>query len=449
MSLMSFAPSATQAPKAIQPVVPTQINPTVVNNQLRPVSSLRGYVEGMRCVVHYYSQVNDGTQATYGHDVGKSPLLQQFIKIKRLEIILDGDINPSQNNADKTFTVTGSAFITMGVIPNEGDMFSMDVGDGRVGVMQINNSQRLTAMNNAVYQVDFQLMYYASELIKYNDLEAKVVQQLNYVRDFAQFGKDPVVTDDMFADLKALSKLQFELANDYLRAFTNKEHKLLTLPGQLVITHDPFCASAFRSTIDIHLHHEVESLRFLNVSLDNQTDQPTLWDALKERRPELLIGCRDRSNVLNAYSLRQQPVLRSLRYSGAELIVFPFSRSQSNNKPLIGTVDWVPTPLISPGGAVTLMNRVGTASPVSSVLVPLHPVCKDGFYVLSEAFYTNTPAGQSLLEKLVWDYLQGEGISSRDLHYLISNHRSWPADQRYFYTPILLILIRSALIDAV
>lgn len=448
MSLLTFGPSATPAPTAPQPVLPTQVKPVVVDNQVRPVSHLRGYIEGMRCVVNYYSQVTDGTSATYGHDVGKSALLQQYRKIKRLEIVLDGDIVPNQNTQDKTFVIAGTAFISTGVVPNEGDVFVMDVGDGRMGVMQVNNSQRMTAMNDSVYQIEFQQIFFSSDTGRFNDMESKVVQELNFVRDFAQFGKDPVVTDTVYADLKALSKIQYELVEDYLRAFTNRDHRLLTLTGQSLVTYDAFTAKALRAIVDTRLHPAIEQLRFLNDGLDDQRDQPTLWDVLLQRRADLLIGCRDRSHAISTKNYPRSPVIRSLRYSGAQLLIFPYSRTPSLEDKAEGSQAWTPTAVATPGGSTTLMQRVGQPESTAQNMVVMHPVCKDGYYVLSEAFYTNNATEQSLLEKLVWDYLQGEGISSRNLHYLVSNHRAWSAPERYFYVPVVLMLMRAALMDA-
>lgn len=448
MSLLSFSPTSTPAPTVVQPTAPLHISPVVVDNQTRPVASLRGFVEGMRCIVNYYSCVATQADATYGHDVGKSPLLQQYNKINNLDIVLDGDITTTQDTKDKTFVISGSAFITTGLIPNEGDLFSMDVGDGRVGIMQVNNSQRMTAVNNAVYQIDFKQIFYVSDTARYGDLESKVIQNLHFIRDFAQFGKDPVVTTSVFADLKALSKIQYDLVEDYLRAFTNRNHRLLVCGGQTRVTYDAFAVKTLRAVTDSRSHPAIEQLRFLTDMVDDQLDQPTLWDALLQRRSDLLIGCRDRSKVIDARLHSRQPVLRSLRYSGAELLVFPYSRTASLEDKNEGAVDWTPTASMTPGGAVSLHARSGTPEAPAAHLPPLHPVCKDGFYVLSEAFYTNDPANQSLLEKLTWDYLQGDGISSRNLHYLVSNHRAWTAPERYFYVPVVLILIRAALLNA-
>lgn len=449
MSLMQFGPSATQAPSAPQPVQPTQVTPVVVDNQVRPVSHLRGYVEGMRAVVHYYSQVTNSTLATYGHDTGKSQALQQYRKINRMEVILDGDLSQEQDQDTKAFVIKGTAFVTTAsLVPNAGDLFSMDVGDGRVGIMQVNNSQRMTAMNETVYQIEFTHLFYASDE-RFADLESKVVQQLHYIRDYAQFGKDPVVTESVFVDLKALSKIKVSLINDYLRSFTSREHKLLMMVGQPELTHDLYCAAAFRRIVNTRLHPEVENLRFLNNGIDDHHDQATLWDALFERRADLLIGCRDRSYAIASTSFRPAAVLRSLRYCGAQKIVFPYSRAIDRLESFYGiSMPWTPTVTFSPGGDLSAMVRAGEPSALAATLPPLHPVSQGGFYILSEAFYTNQVAGQSLLEKLVWDYLQGEGISSRDLHYLVSNHRAWSAEQRYFYVPILLILIQAALMDA-
>jgi hypothetical protein len=72
----------------------------------------------------------------------------------------------------------------------------------------------------------------------------------------------------------------------------------------------------------------------------------------------------------------------------------------------------------------------------------IYPVLSDASYVLSSNFYNST-ATMSLLEVLTWDYINGKSISPTVLVQLISNYAAWGGLERFYYLPIVLILIRS------
>jgi hypothetical protein len=322
----------------------------------------------------------------------------------------------------------------------------MDAGNGRVAIMQVNNSQRMTAVDDSVYQIDFTRMYYATDA-RYADLEKKVIQTYEYLKDFANFGKEAVVTQTEFADLKALSTIQYELVDDYLRNYANRDSKLLVVPGQFIPTHDAFTAHAFRSLVNVRRHPSIENLRFVKDGVTNTSEQPTLWDVLMERRKELLVGCRSQSHALMASAFPQRPILRSMRFCGADQLVFPALPGSNPDNLFVGSTPWAPEAVAPVAGPAAMLARKGAPNPAAATMPPLHPVCMDGYYILSSAFYTNDAAQQSLLEKLVWDYLENESISARDVHYLVSNHRAWSAVDRYFYVPIVLVLIQALLLD--
>lgn len=446
-NLVNFGPTAPAPDRVVQPVVPTQTRPIVVDTGKRPVATLGGYVDGIPARVHWYSQVNDGQMGTYGYDKGKSASVQQFIKIHNLEIRLDGDFTPTQNPQDKTFTVEGGAHVTTGVVPNVGDVFSYEAGDGRYAVYQVNESIRTTAMNAAVYRVRFTRIFYTSDP-RYVDLENKVVEggRMYYIKEYAQFGRDPVVTTAVYEDLRALHKLQGEMAEDFIRSFTNREYGFLAVPFQVATTYDPFLAEAFRALIDPSRHPAIQRVRFYKYAQDGSYNQPTIWDVVLQRRPDLLVDCRSKSEMTRFTNFVPMPTLLSLRYCGADNLVLPQSETDGGFQRYDYTETWAPLPGPTPKGPMEAFLSTTINGPAAT-LPKLHPVCKDGYYVLSEAFYKRDPAGYSLLEKLMWDYLERDALRSDLVRHLASNYRVWEPAQRFYYTPLVLVLIQMCLMN--
>ena len=132
-------------PPTIKPVIP-KVEPdknqsVFIDTRYQPLSSLLKYTQGAIWTVNYYSQYHDRDNATYAQDPGQSPIYQQFRKIERLELRVESPLNQQQDQESKGFSVKGSAYLPLSIIPNAGDMFTADVGDGREGVFQIDNSR--------------------------------------------------------------------------------------------------------------------------------------------------------------------------------------------------------------------------------------------------------------------------------------------------------------------
>ena len=145
-------------------------------------------------------------------------------------------------------------------------------------------------------------------------------------------------------------------------------------------------------------------------------------------------------------------MLRSLYFSRIRNIVYPYPVSPGMDSYYNGA-DYVLSDmplevLPSAGGAAQASDR--PTKPADIILQPTKEVNFGGFYVLSEAFYSDATDGDlSLLEKLTLDYCKGKPVNSSHLVWLISNYRSWPALHRYYYLPICMMLARSLVQDAI
>lgn len=436
--IVSLKPTATQPPRVVEVVNPVGNKPIVVDNQKLPTSTLRNYVEGRPVKVDWYQKQRDKVSGSYTQDGQVSASIDQFIKINALLVRLDGEIDYNQDNKDLTFSIKGALYVTTGLVPAEGDLFVYEAGNGRKLVYTVTQSNRLSALNEAVYRCDFTALYYSTDK-RFDDLNKKVLQEFIFIEDYANFGKASVITTDLFRLIKNLILAKERMAEDYIREFRDKETHLLLVPSQMSSTYDPFTAKALQECLTHLSYYDLNKVRFQSISLDDLEGFPTVWDALTQRRPDLLIGARIKSACISISSIPAVTMLRTIRHCGASYLVFP--QVESSTAPIANEAgDWLPTSGNNPNGPAHLLFHSTTAN----TRVITHDVCKDGLYIFSKAFYNKDHEGMSFLELLLWRYMENQPPDVAALQELVSNWRAWPNVKRYFYTPALLLLIDDA-----
>lgn len=452
---MSVITRKVTAPAEIVPVIAkiqsTPAKSLVVDTQATPRSTLSNYVEGAVYTVDYYSQILSADMATYALDPTKSAIYQQYKKIKRLEIRLTDPLSGSQDPVDKVFTIRGAGHITTGIIPNEGDSFVADVGDGREGVFQVNSSEKRSIFADSVYHIEFQLIFF-SEVApdRRADLENKVLATYHYIRDYARWGKNPIVADNRYKCLLDLRTLYNDMVKHYFEWFISKERGTLLVPGQPDTTYDPFVVALLRQILSVREVPELMRMREWGLTDDNLLSQPQVWTALLRRDKELLSIVNAKMGVVSTRDFSRAPALRSIRYSGIDQMVYPLLQNKAadsdlnyfDKAPTMGALVNVPSLY---GNVAAMLHNPDYADPLN--VTPIYPVLQDDFYVFSQAFYTDVGT-KSLLEKITQDYLQGETIIPEHLHYLASNFSAWGGLERFYYIPVLILLTQSLLRDA-
>ena len=183
-------PAPVSVPKpSIPRIESADAQSNLVDTKYVPMTSLVTFIEGSSYTVNYYSQVLGQDTALYSHDRGQSRLYEQYRKINHLEIKLDGPFTTNQDDDSKRFEVTGTGTIHSLVIPNHGDMMIGDAGDGREAIFQVEQSEKKSIFNESVYSITFTMICFVKDNPqKKQDMDAKVVQELHYIHDFARQG---------------------------------------------------------------------------------------------------------------------------------------------------------------------------------------------------------------------------------------------------------------------
>lgn len=434
-------PSRIEAPSAKSNVVDTRITPSF---------TLQTFVQGSSYTVNYYQQILGKDNELLGQDPNKLAVYQQFRKINQLIIKLDGSLTSSQNQENNNFTVTGSGTVHSYIIPNVGDMFAGDVGDGREGIFEVNSSEKKSIYQESVYSISFTLIYFTDQKPDYKaDLEKKVIEELYYLQDFIRFGQDPLLSSKDYYNLRSLSTAYNNLINFYVSWFVSDEFKTLLLPKQTSPTYDPYVLQFFLSIVSVSDHPIIQKIKVLNIQNNNDTKLLTIYKALRDRIQVGINLMIPKMGLLDASSFRDNPFYRSIFYSNIEKLVYPLSPNRHTDDSYSGYSHTASDISIQDVGSlvqpfepelqVNLDAHVGT--------VPIvHPVLKDTYYVLSEAFYKNK-TDKSLLEIVCKNYLEGKNNQISDIVALVQSSHRWGQLEQFYYIPIVLLLIKDLIRD--
>ena len=436
------------APPEFKPLIP-KIEPVenksiIIDTKFTPKSSLLKYVEGSPWTINYYSAYHDRDNALYGQDPGQSPLYQQYRKIEHLEIRVDTPLTTQQDQESKGFAVTGSAIVPLSVIPNEGDMFVADVGDGREGVFQISNSEKRSIYKESVYFIEYVMLYYSdNEKERRADLEKKVINSLHYVKEFAQYGQNALITEDRYKTLREIAFNYQRLKKQYFQWFFSKEFSTIILPRQTTTVYDSYVVKVIQALYLTNEVYEFKLMRALNVEDDNYLKQPTIWDALLQRDIHILNSCEKRMGLVSTASFSRDPMTENIFYSGIDKIIYPKVvnpvQDQNNNN-----LDKSP----AMDGLIDVSTLYGNTAPLvtdniiehlGKPMTIVHPVTKDDYYILSSNFYNNKD-DKSLLEVLAENFLQREANNPELVLKLMQQCWKWGGLERFYYIPLVMIL---------
>jgi hypothetical protein len=454
----------TVPPKAV-PVEPTaiaaEVRNAVVDSRYIPMSSLLTHIEGASWTVDYYSQVLDLESETSDLQLNQQAVYQQYKLIRHLELKVQGELTPQQDEQSRNMIITGSAVLYPGVRPNNGDIFLADIGDGRIGVFTITRTEKKAIFKDTCYQIDYMLRDYLTT--EYRDgLAKKVVKESVFVRDFIHHGQNPVMATSDFDQITALNAGYQNLLFQYMSDFFNVEYQTLCVPNQTNVTYDPFMVKALLSVLDNSENNTIHRIRALNVDGNVRYKENNLWTCLTNLNDDVRELCFHKAGLSPSGMFKESAQFDGIYYSGIQDVVYPIDSSTLTVVDMQYSVldPLVPGRLLPGIARNKELRRVlvskelkgfhyaPTEAPVGIEALPdIHPVNKDDFYVLSEAFYDDLPVGLSKLEQLTLCALKGESMHKPTLLNLVKTCKRWNNLERFYYIPILFILIKTALRD--
>lgn len=438
------SPIITEMPRIHSPSVES----VEVDAKFTPLTSLITFVSGYAWTVDYYSQIITKDTSLVGHDPGLPGQLQQYRLINNLDIKANDPISWNQDRVSKNITATGNSTMHSMVIPNSGDMFVAEVGDGRRGVFQVYNSEKKSILSQSVYSFDYSLIFFVdNEPRRYDDLKSKVVQELHYIRDFVRFGQNPLVTTDELNTIEKLGDLYEQMLDYHTSRFFNRQFKTFTIPGQSTPHYDPFLTKFISKTTTSLKHPDLRDLIVLNDDDDYQLRKPSVLDAIYDGSNITLDLAFRKFGFVSARSFYYNPVANGIRFSGVDKIVYPLGADPAEERN-VNSIDYKSPYYIKLFETKTHGGPFDVATPTNllelepgSVAI-IKPLQVDEFYIFSQAFYEGG-AGQSLLEVCVHNFIAGRQNTPKDLYTVVRNFHHWGNLEAFYYIPIVLVLINS------
>ena len=437
---------------------------TILETKFEDQPAIISHIEGSPWTLEFWlSQVLSGDSPLQGQQLTSHAIHQQYHAIIGMEIRVQGSLSHSQDAASSESTVTGSAHVFPFLIANVGDMFVARLFDGSIGIFQVTRSEKLSIMKESAYAIDY-ILVGRNDKARYDDLMRKIVKRSYFNRDFLYHGQNPILTEEAFDTLKFLQRTYHQINQSFFDSFFSVEYATLLVPGQMQPTYDKFLLNAVLGMVDQRSHDRIKYIRNLNVQDDNLMRSRSIWDVLRSRDRNQMYDIFTKVGVVPAESFTKQPIFEGIRYSGIRKVIYPLdppfhvdsASSTIVKMPFTGMVDGgeknnafksykerkqkFEDSQLEPGQDPVVVTDEDVYRELG-----IKPVFSDDYYVFSKAFYDNdtAPFAQSKMEVLVNRYIDGESISYAELRDLAKNVHCWSVVEKYFYTPVLMVLIGS------
>jgi len=412
-------------------------------------SALMTHIEGSSWTVNYYSQVLGADSALAGQNVNRNTIYQQYKLIQGLELKVTSPLTSVQDQETKAFSIVGTANLYPCIIPNEGDMFLADIGDGREGIFRITLSERKAIFKDTSHTIEYILIDYSTPE-RIGDLNMKVIDTLVFVRDFLKHGQNPLLQVE---DVKIINELQGyygELIARYFKSFLSNEYKTLIIPGQEIPIYDHFLVKTVMSIFTTYDCPEIQNVRILNIDDDDIMKSTTIWDMLKAKDRKMHKFCIRQAGLVSTKDFIRDPMMEGIYHTGVKYVVYPLDPMLSvdygmkHKEKAIAIQTLIDTP-----SQVTNLNDLLGGNGLSGLTLnevqPINKVLIDDYYIFSQAFYDREPTGLSMLEVCTNEYLDDKAPNMANLLTLCSTAHAWNRLENFYYIPILLILIKASI----
>lgn len=444
-------------------IYPADYRHSVVSAKTQPLSALLTHVEGSTWVVDYYAQVLGADEEPTAYQPGQLDVYQQYKLVRGFVLKLQGSLTIGEDQPTMEMQISGSAVIFPGTIkPNFGDAFIADIGDGRAGIFVLDIPQKNTLMKETCYNVTFTLRQYANadDVLRINN---RVVETLYYRQDYLTYGKNPIVTEGVVAIDKELKYLESTRLREFLADFYSDEYSTLVVPNQSNATYDRYVTKAILTLYDRNLMPMLGKLRELNCDGHPLMEQYSLYDLMISLDSTMLPIVFKQMQIASTRLFHHLPYMNSVRYSGMKYIVMPTQTRSVVDRQYAdasgGLVAFQGTSIRTEQNTdltavntayIALLNDSTSINHDDSIsafyldpAVPLYHAVGDGAsYVVTEAFYAQDTANLTKFDLLLYNALMTQQIPTRPLLAMARSMLTWEPLDRFYYTPLLLIMLK-------
>ena len=430
MSLMPESPVLPKPQKDVEEILPS-IQPKeycscLVTSGEVALGSLLQYIRGTDYPVTYYAQVLGRDDSPQPYDLKQTAEYQQYYRVKNFVMRLQGSMSNSFETATTRLTLSGSAYMLPGIIPNRGDAFIGDIGNGRLGLFNIEDVTPLTYRDGSVYEISFKLIDYLDKAIE-DDLDENTVAEYVFNPLALENGQAPIVTEEEYALNIEIIELYRQLVRRYLNDFYSYEYSTLLVGGQGAnTTYDYYAVRAFLSVVNTRDDERVRKIELFNVGDHALNHEPSFWEMLIEKNDEYRDQVFQKYRLVKTFEFHAHPTMRSIRYTGVKNALMPLKRSDHVDSEIRGEL-FTNLNLNIPPYHDPQLSSLGD----------------DRWYVLGQAFYEKQMSDVTpLVEQYVQRMLNGGKITFTELLDFHEKVKTLPAVHRYYLQLMLIIMIK-------
>lgn len=427
-------------------VTPANYQHSLLDTKINPVSGIITHIDGLDWTVDYYSQFLGLDEETENYAPSQLQPYQQYHFIQGYVLKLQGGLNNSTDPDTNAMTITGEALTTPSFKPNIGDAFIADVGDGRLAIFTVTETEKKTYYKQTVYSFSFKLQEFINSQQQINTLNSFVVKRSRYVVDFTNYGQNPILAESEITNYTDALSAYDDLANYWFNAFFEHESGTVLVPDQPCRIYDPYIVRTMMDMVDNSKNPYSRILKLPNVDDHNVLHQKTIWDALIQVKSHLLFQAFRAYGLLSRDRFHSYPAYGSVRYSSIDHVLVPITLQSVAATGYNYYDPQVPT--------LYQTMAVGFLTPSCNPTPPTSTTAEDGLdipklgdnqvYMFGMDLFNGTPP-QTRFEAIVQDYLDQQTVDlERTLKYVQACFQ-WGRVEQFYYIPVLLMLLNSGM----
>lgn len=405
-------------------IVTEPLRTTVMDLERIPKQHLLQYVTGSSWSVTMYHVLVGKNDPIKIFDPKVENPTQQLEKIHNLELRVTTPLERSQQQDNRTFTVTGAATVVNSIPPNVGDFFVAELGDGRLGVFNITTSARQSNNKIATYDIEYSMLYELTPQMA-NTIKACTVREYYYVRERSWWGEDTLLTPQEWNEFLKVERLLLDIEQTYVKRFYDHETQTLRFPEDEYRVYDVFHAR-FVKAIGLKLPgHDVRVYPHPPRQVE---DIETFWDAIINQSGTYLEDYNRKCACFSVKTFRVLQLMNTIGWSKFNATLYFTDDNKYATYPynFPGFEAFIPE-------AITYRGNQGETLPAFGVpsLTP---------YILSESFYKGTYT--NVLEWALHLFIKQQPISPQPIILLAEMLRTLPKTAQFYYTPLVYVLLR-------
>lgn len=433
--------------------------PLPVDTKYESRQHLLQYVSGARWIVNYYKQIRTADDASEAFNINRPTPYQQYDKIENFEIRVTSALQNSPDNANASQTITGVGLIYPSIVPDHGDQFVADIGDGQTGLFNIKEVTQKSHYRDTVYEIEYELTSFLThELLA--KLEESVVVKHYYERSYADYGANPKLDVEQHGLFKKISAWQSKITKHYFDSFFVQEYDTFLVPGQGKVVYDPFIVEFIQKLWSVSDLPQLQDLRVYSRDTSQNKYLKTIWDVIAENDNYMLAVVKKQFGIIPKRSfVTGYGSLLNFSTGRLDFIYHPaIVNDVTLGKIHLPTIGDIQIPKFETEYAtprkfslpITKLPGMGFVHPELQQHVPIPDAKKYGTYdtyVLSPAFYDKDYKNMSKVERILMDTLDEKPTDAKSLIPILEDCINWGDLERFYYIPLLYALSRSALGD--